>query len=512
MDEESDIEHRILQSLRFKPRGMTITEIAKKTGITRNSISKHLHFMQVTGQVDVQAVGNAKMYSIAQRVPLSAFLVFTRNMILVLDSRLNIVQCNNQFLTFANARKEDLVGENIQERTLPVVSSPEALDVIEGLEREQVITEITWQERNEAAYFEMEVIPTVFNNGEQGCTIVLENITEKKKYIQSMEFLARTAMELVDLPATAKICEIFAERFIELVPGALVYVLSYDGVRREFIMRAVADENFRDGVKRILGRDPVGMSCPHTENVEPPSSADIERMVTQGLQQFTFSTIPGENTGTFFDIFFRQIPHAIREVIRSAYIIHTGYGMPFVWRDRFLGGMGFFLRADQTLDNSEAVESFVREASIAISRKMTEQKLIRSERIFRDVVDYSPFPAALNNQDGRYTFINRAFTRVFGYTLDNIPTDRDWFRLAFPDSEYRSRAIATWKADLAESSGGAVRPRTFTVRCKNGTMKDILFRPVILCDKTQYTTYEDVTEIRLAHRAILSDIEKLQKN
>ena len=48
--------------------------------------------------------------------------------------------------------------------------------------------------------FQMQVIPTTFDDGGKGSTLVFEDITERKKYVRNMEFLARTAMELVYLP------------------------------------------------------------------------------------------------------------------------------------------------------------------------------------------------------------------------------------------------------------------------------------------------------------------------
>ncbi|NMA88222.1 MAG: helix-turn-helix domain-containing protein, partial [Methanoculleus bourgensis] len=109
MPPEQEITGRILRTLRFRPKGMTITEIARALGMNRNSVSKHLEVMQVAGQVEARLVGNAKVYSVAQRVPLSAFLCFTQNPILVLDANLTIIQANDQFLRHFGRTKEELV-------------------------------------------------------------------------------------------------------------------------------------------------------------------------------------------------------------------------------------------------------------------------------------------------------------------------------------------------------------------------------------------------------------------
>ncbi|MCC7565286.1 MAG: helix-turn-helix domain-containing protein, partial [Methanomicrobiaceae archaeon] len=61
MQEEHDTPTRILRALRFRPKGMTITEVAKETGMTRNSVSKHLEILLIAGRVDVRQIGNAKL-------------------------------------------------------------------------------------------------------------------------------------------------------------------------------------------------------------------------------------------------------------------------------------------------------------------------------------------------------------------------------------------------------------------------------------------------------------------
>jgi len=263
MQEEHDLPSRILRALRFRPKGMTITEVAKQLGVTRNSVSKHLEILQIAGKVDVRQIGNAKLYSLAQRVPISAFLCFTKNLILILDNDQRIVQVNDQCQRALKRSKDELIGLTIREAALPIVSSPEAIAVIEGLEREQVMTDLRYQ-RGEGGdlFYQMQVIPTTFEDGEKGCTLVLEDITERKRYVRNMEFLARTAMELVDMPAEADIYEYVADRISELVPETLIHVLSYDESNRKFFVRAIRDQAVHSVLVRILGRDPVGMVFP----------------------------------------------------------------------------------------------------------------------------------------------------------------------------------------------------------------------------------------------------------
>ncbi|MDD4566559.1 MAG: helix-turn-helix domain-containing protein, partial [Methanoculleus chikugoensis] len=110
MQEEHDLPNRILRALRFRPKGMTITDVAKQLGVTRNSVSKHLEILQIAGKVDVRSIGNAKLYSLAQRVPISAFLCFTKNLIIILDNEQRIVQVNDQCQKALKRSKDELIG------------------------------------------------------------------------------------------------------------------------------------------------------------------------------------------------------------------------------------------------------------------------------------------------------------------------------------------------------------------------------------------------------------------
>jgi len=459
----------------------------------------------------VRTIGNAKLYSLAQRVPMSAFLCFTKNLILILDGGGRIVQVNDRCQQALGRSKDDLLGLTLAEAALPVVSTPEAIAVVAGLEREQVITDLRYRSEGKDFFYQMQAIPTTFDDGEKGCTLVLEDITERKRYVRNMEFLARTAMELVDLPAGVDIYRYIGERIVELVPRACVFVFSYNEVEQHFSLRATQDEGFHDGLVRILGRDPIGLIMPLAEVFSHPQGGNPINLLHSGMREFVFYPEVGPEGLSFYDICFRQIPGETCEKIRSTWNLGKVYVTFLVWQEQLFGDVGIFLPTDEEFEDRQAIESFLRQTSIAIARRQTEDRLRRSEHRFREVLEFSPIAAALIDAEGRYTFLNRRFTDLFGYTLADIPTGKEWFRKAFPDKTYRREAIAAWKSDLEQAGGGEARPRTFMVRCKGGEEKTILFRPVGLCDGTQYVTCEDVTEDRRAYQVLIDEIAALRR-
>ena len=109
--------------------------------------------------------------------------------------------------------------------------------------------------------------------------------------------------------------------------------------------------------------------------------------------------------------------------------------------------------------------------------KQFEQSLLESEERFRTLVEESPLGISLIGKDGRYKYVNPRFERMFGYSIDEIPTGKDWFKIAFPDDALRRDAIDTWVKDRQETLIGQARPQYYPVTCKDGTRKEIHFRP-----------------------------------
>ncbi|WP_022666597.1 hybrid sensor histidine kinase/response regulator [Desulfospira joergensenii] len=91
---------------------------------------------------------------------------------------------------------------------------------------------------------------------------------------------------------------------------------------------------------------------------------------------------------------------------------------------------------------------------------------------------------------GSLLFVNSYFTRLTGYSVQDIPRVRDWFDRAFPDPDYREKVLGTWKNAVKQGT----EIREFKVRCKNGETKDIEFRGTIMPDQRVLVSMADITE------------------
>jgi len=167
------------------------------------------------------------------------------------------------------------------------------------------------------------------------------------------------------------------------------------------------------------------------------------------------------------------------------------------------------LKADGTEFPGELSTSVLRDASgkwighITVARDITERKqaereLRRAKEQFQGLVEESPLGVALITGDGHCQYLNPKFVKMFGYTLEEVPTGREWFAKAHPDAEYRKQVISTWKGDMKAAGHGERPNRVFTVTCKDGSEKAIYFRVVILETGDYLVIYEDITERRQA--------------
>ncbi|MGO8988107.1 MAG: PAS domain S-box protein [bacterium] len=182
---------------------------------------------------------------------------------------------------------------------------------------------------------------------------------------------------------------------------------------------------------------------------------------------------------------------------------------PFAWTFLVLADSKTLLASIHSLRDKFvlSVIVFVGLAWVAIYL-LARGTLRESDEKFRNLVTHAPIGLSTFDKKGEYNYVNPKFTEMFGYTLEDIPTGTKWFEKAHPDPEYRQKVLAFWKEDFGAAKDAKAPPRVFTVTCKDGSSKEVLFKHVALTDETHLVTYEDITERKLAEKALRESEEK----
>ena len=164
--------------LKKNPEGMSVTDISKALKKNKNTIGRYLDILLISGQVDMRAYGMAKVYTISQRVPLSAMLSYSKELIMVLDDAQRIIDINDNFLNLLQLSRKDTLGKNIAFLQSPVADVHELLESITANGGEKEIT-VTFPIKDKGErIFHLKCIHTVFDDGRKGTTVILRDVTE----------------------------------------------------------------------------------------------------------------------------------------------------------------------------------------------------------------------------------------------------------------------------------------------------------------------------------------------
>ena len=183
MSNQSDALKRIQVLLRSHRNGLTITEIAKQLRLNRNSTAKYLDILLISGDVALNAYGPAKVYTISRKMAVSAMLKFSADIIIMIDRDLRITDVNENALTILELSRKNLIGTRVDEIQSPLLqrlSIPEVFSEVQETgeaQREFVVTR-----QNKDYHYRVRLIPSIFDNGEEGITIIGEDITDQIRF------------------------------------------------------------------------------------------------------------------------------------------------------------------------------------------------------------------------------------------------------------------------------------------------------------------------------------------
>lgn len=167
---------------------MTVTDIARKIHINRNSVAKYLDILLISGHAEMVTFGPAKVFFPSSRIPLSALLNFTHDYIVVLDKDLTFIQASENFLRFCQTTRSETIGHSIETFSHAHLPIPElAQNARRALDGTELTIEKKYKLLDQTYHLRIKHIPTTFDDGEPGVTLFIEDITERKQTEEKMK-------------------------------------------------------------------------------------------------------------------------------------------------------------------------------------------------------------------------------------------------------------------------------------------------------------------------------------
>jgi PAS domain S-box-containing protein len=169
------------------------------------------------------------------------------------------------------------------------------------------------------------------------------------------------------------------------------------------------------------------------------------------------------------------------------------------------------------IDKAEYLISIIHDIT---ARKKAESLLIeakekaeQSEKHFRQLFEKSPLPTAIVKEDRYVESLNEKFTHLFGYTIDDIDTYENWFKLAYPNVEYRKKVKKSWEQAVkkAVETNTDIEPQEWQITTKEGALRTCEFYMVPLGQR-KLIILNDTTEKNNAQQELIEAKERAEES
>jgi PAS domain S-box-containing protein len=144
-------------------------------------------------------------------------------------------------------------------------------------------------------------------------------------------------------------------------------------------------------------------------------------------------------------------------------------------------------------------------------RKRTEAMLRESRDQFEQAIKRAPIPMVITDSDQDILHFNDKFIEEFGYTLDDVSTAEEWWRLAYPAEEYRHRVRDAWEQAVARAveNDSEIEMQQWDLTTKDGSVRHVEFKMTPL-GEISLIAMNDITERLQAEQELYQYQKRLE--
>ncbi|MFA8344194.1 MAG: PAS domain S-box protein [Rhodothermaceae bacterium] len=154
--------------------------------------------------------------------------------------------------------------------------------------------------------------------------------------------------------------------------------------------------------------------------------------------------------------------------------------------------------------SDELIGGFVVNARDISDRKLTQHSYKEEKSIFYAVLQNAPDAFVLFNSDGEISFLNCAFSKMSGFSYEELSNINDWVKFAIPE-KYSSEGITN-------ALGGKNKHRTTKIKRRDGVVADIEYDIIELHNCDLLLTMKDITKYKKSQIALSNSLDLLTAN
>jgi PAS domain S-box-containing protein len=134
-----DQKKQIIEVLSGENRPISISDIAKKSGVPRHAVARNLDVLEILGNVRKIQKGTAKKYFLIKSLPVSGLIDISSDPIVIINPNLEIQYLNNAACQYFSLPRSRIIGEKLSSGTIPLLSHQDILQELENYSFEKVI-------------------------------------------------------------------------------------------------------------------------------------------------------------------------------------------------------------------------------------------------------------------------------------------------------------------------------------------------------------------------------------
>lgn len=332
--------------------------------------------------------------------------------ILIYDKNGIVIDCNNAHLNILGASREKVIGFNM----LTSLKDQKMVETIrQSLKGKHVVYEdhyITATGKNDV-FVKAEFAPIYSDTGEiTGAISIVENITSRKKMEikeaqtrENLALLSETAMNFVDFNPQDDIYDYIGKK-LKVFAGASIVIVN-----------AIDENTGKLETKSVNGTSNLTRKLFAVYNSFPSTNLYENNLILNKLKTGKIAKL----LGGFHELSLFQTPEIISNSLNKLFNVNEVYAVGFTRKGRIFGSAGIIMPKGKLLQNNDLIRTFIKQASISLQKKQTEDELEDSIAKYSAVMEQSADSIYLMDFDTRCVIeANRALQKLTGYSTAEL--------------------------------------------------------------------------------------------